>query len=291
MSFDPATSLNEILQYLYQNPNTVIIDLTDNQNVTDTLLFELMGPLNQLKLTGLILTNCYRLTHAGLVHFCSDSPSLSAASSPSSSNAFSLQILDLSGCSAIVTDDILHLIGNNTSFCLRSLAVRNCFRLTDLGLQFLIRDACIHLTYLDLGGCGQITDKGVMNLVDHLPNLCHLSLQGCLKVTSESIAALAQNCRNLKSLNLQGCVRIDDGALDHLSCHCVDLEALNFQGCSRLTDISLLQVVRNCPNLSCLDIRRCSGITHFATATLLSLPRLIHLHHDQNPPTYASESG
>jgi hypothetical protein len=279
ITFDPATPLNDILQYLHLNPNISILDLTNNQNVTDNLLFELMGPLSHLNLTGLILTNCYRLTRAGLVHFCSNSPSpvFSSHSSPS----FPLQILDLSGCSAIVTDDILQLIGNNYSFRLESLAVQNCFRLTDLALQFLTGDSCPHLTDLDLGGCGQITDKGVMNLAFCLPNLCQLNLQGCLKVTSESIAALTQNCRNLKSLNLQGCARIDNGALDHLSCHCVHLEALNLQGCTRVSDSSLLNVVRNCPNLSCLDIRRCSGITRSAIATLLALPRRFHSLYDE----------
>jgi hypothetical protein len=294
ITFNAATPLCEVLQYLHTNPNTTFIDLTNNQNVTDNLIFELMTrPVNQ-KLTGLILTNCYRLTHAGLAHLCSNHPlsssfssSFSLASSSSEQgeifsceSSLPLRILDISGCSAIVTDDILQHIGNNSSFRLETFAARNCFRLTDFGLQFLTGDSCPHLTALDLGGCGQITDKGVMSLAFQLPNLSQLNLQGCLKVTSESIEVLARNCRDLKSLNLRGCARIDDDALDHLSTHCVCLENLNLQGCSRVTDASLLSLVHSCPNLSCLDLRRCSGISRLAIATVLALPHRFHSLYD-----------
>jgi hypothetical protein len=337
LSFDPMTSLDEILYHISSSssssssfvptqhlseqqqgrrgeeqaqekeqeqqeqqqvalPPLLLVDVTDNQNVSDHFIFEILNPSNQkVRFIGFILRNCHRLTHFGLVQLLSHHPAPATPSSfPNSSSSspfFSpleyFQLLDLSGCSAVVTDDLLRLLGENSSFHLKILSFRNCFRLTDVGLHWLASPAaasggsgtgsvrgesCDSLTSLDLSGCGQITDRGVTSLAFHLPHLDELHLQGCTRVTSESIVALAHNCRDLKILNLQGCVRVDDVALDHLTRHCLWLEVLNLQGCHRLTDASLFAIVCNCPNLTSLDIRHCSGLSRTAVTAVLSLP-------------------
>lgn len=300
LSFDPMTPLEDILEYLYssyppshhhhhlngqQQQSTavpLIIDVSNNQNVTNNFIFEILKPSNQrMRFIGLILRNCHRLTHSGLVDLLSHHPaSLFPLTPIASSSLEDFQLLDLSGCSAIVTDDLLQLIGNNSSFHLKILSLRDCFRLTDAGLHWLTTavaggggggggESCDSLTSLDLSGCDQITDRGVASLAFHLPHLEQLHLKGCTRVTSESIALLAHHCRDLKILNLQGCVRVDDVAIGHLTHHCALLEVINLQGCYRVTDASLFAIMHSCANLKSLDIRRCSGISHTAMSTVL----------------------
>jgi hypothetical protein len=310
LSFDPMTPLEDILEYLYSSypPSQhhsngqqqeedqysvavpLIIDVSDNQNVTNNFIFEILKPSNKkMKFVGLILRNCHRLTNSGLVELLSHHPASLFPLTPfASSSLENFQLLDLSGCSAMVTDDLLQLIGNNSSFHLKTLSLRDCFRLTDVGLHWLTTtvsggpcggegkgESCESLTSLDLCGCDQITDGGVASLAFHLPHLEQLHLQGCTRVTSESIALLALNCRKLKIINLQGCVRIDDVAIGQLTRNCFQLESINLQGCFRVTDASLFAIMRSCPNLKSLDIRRCSGISHAAMTTVL-LKLLIH---------------
>jgi hypothetical protein len=303
-------------------PPLLLIDVGDNQNVSDHLFFEILNPQSQsnpnMKFIGFILRNCHRLTHSGLVNLLSFSPvDILTSSSPLEY----FQLLDLSGCSAVVTDDLLRLIGQNSSFHLKIVSLRDCFRLTDVGLHWLTvttppplgltwsptslsgsssnsrggggggvhrGGSCDSLTSLDLSGCGQITNRGVSSLAFHVSHLDELHLQGCTRVTSESIALLAQNCRALKILNLQGCVRIDDVAIDELTRHCFDLEVLNLQGCRRLTDASLFAIACNCSNLASLDIRHCSGLSHTAIATVLSLPHRFHSLYDEDCSSSAS---
>jgi hypothetical protein len=151
------TPLEDILEYLYssyppshhhhhlngqQQQSTavaLIIDVSNNQNVTNNFIFEILKPSNQrMRFIGLILRNCHRLTHSGLVDLLSHHPaSLFPLTPIASSSLEDFQLLDLSGCSAIVTDDLLQLIGNNSSFHLKILSLRDCFRLTDAGLHWL----------------------------------------------------------------------------------------------------------------------------------------------------------
>jgi hypothetical protein len=307
IQFDPTTSLDDILQYLHFYPHTSIINVTKNQNITDFFIDEILQSSNVMKVHGLVIADCFRLTHRSLLSLCQNprhsqrflnkkeerreggggregglpgggmilgqhtTTTLSAGAAPAAVAALALEVLDMSGCSAIVTDQILSELGQNISFRLTTFSVKNCFRLTDVGFQSLAGPACQHITTLDLSGCGQITDTALTSLALYMPNLQHLNLQGCMKLTSESLIILAENCRHLLTLNLRGCLRICDAGVSHLSYHSHSLETLNIQGCVRVTDVALYAVIRSCPNLSCLDIRRCSGISHESIANALTL--------------------
>merc|ERR1712048_943239 len=63
------------------------------------------------------------------------------------------------------------------------------------GDKYLQAVAAAHpeLTRIDLRGCREVTDAGVMALVEHCPNLTSVDLAGCKRVTIAALAALAQH--------------------------------------------------------------------------------------------------
>ncbi|CAH1783022.1 unnamed protein product [Owenia fusiformis] len=58
---------------------------------------------------------------------------------------------------------------------------------------------------LDLTGCFQLTDTGLIYLIGHLPNLTHILLGGCRHVTEASIQKMLEMCSNLMAVVLDGC--------------------------------------------------------------------------------------
>eukprot|EP00899_Mesostigma_viride_P011754 jgi/Mesvir1/2057/Mv02317-RA.1 len=139
------------------------------------------------------------------------------------------------------------------------------------------------LVYLNLAGCDDVTDEGLMAVAVACRGLQALDVSGC-DIDDGSVLAVAQSCRALKRLAVAHCEWVTDASLVALSQHSPQLEELDVehtcvtnnglatlaQACSRLvrlrapygaTDASILQVVEHCPRLEQLSVPYCHSVT------------------------------
>ncbi|XP_045802930.1 F-box/LRR-repeat protein 2-like [Trifolium pratense] len=130
-----------------------------------------------------------------------------------------LQLLDLTRCSGITE----HGIGQVLRTCrkIRHLNLYNCPKLTSLGINFelpnlevldltntrlsdealcVITMSCPALLHLSLLLCKEITDKGVMDVVNNCTKLREINLQGCLKVHANVVASMVLLCPSLRKI-------------------------------------------------------------------------------------------
>jgi len=141
-----------------------------------------------------------------------------------------LKKLNLSGNTQLKYDTWGNL--NRLKYLL-SLDLSHCTQLTNLDMR-AIAMACPMLDDIVLEDCPNITDMGVMEVIDRCrflsrlnldytpitnktlvalsraSDLTHLSIKGNETVTERGIAALARTCPALKILNVQGCRLISE---------------------------------------------------------------------------------
>jgi hypothetical protein len=114
-----------------------------------------------------------------------------------------------------------------------------------------------NMTYLDLRGSQQLTDKGLMQLSD-LSNLEVAKLDGCFSIQGKGLVAFSKSNR-LHSLSLANCRRLSDEALINIS-HLDSLETLSLHGCRCLTD-RMMVAIGSLIRLKKLDLSKCDLIT------------------------------
>jgi len=109
----------------------------------------------------------------------------------------------------LTTDQLCLIIKNNTN--LQSLFLRNIPSITDKVLECFN----INLVELDLGGCENITDHGVLKVVEKCPNLSSLSFSRT-NITDETLVKLSvSDCKSsLTELNVSGCRFITDQGVE-----------------------------------------------------------------------------
>ena len=157
-----------------------------------------------------------------------------------------LETLNLTGCTRAVDDAALGRLASLP--CLRSLVVACCKALTDAGLAGLASGPALEseevssgarsrglyatlgaamggamrtlpLELLDVSGCTQLSDEGLVQLSEGCPRLHTLRCEGCTQVGDRGLCALARNA-TLSSLDLSGCLHISDAAISTLARHC-----------------------------------------------------------------------
>ncbi|GAB6022872.1 hypothetical protein CHUAL_006969 [Chamberlinius hualienensis] len=156
--------------------------------------------------------------------------------------------------------------------------------------QLLCRDSpsvCLTVEKIVLSGCIKLTDKGLIAIAQHCPELRHVELKGCQSLTNDGLLELVSNCHNIEYLDLTGCNLINcidshrclstsssggemdsnrsginlDSSLLQLPSRQLFIQYLDLTDCHSLEDPGLKVMVRNCPQLSHLYLRRCIRIT------------------------------
>nr|GEY69065.1 hypothetical protein [Tanacetum cinerariifolium] len=147
-----------------------------------------------------------------------------------------LQTLNLEGC-INVTDETLKAIGMLTH--LRYLDLKDCSRITDLGLKYLADGGSKSSLYnLSLNNCGMsITDVGI-TAISHIESLWALDISMLTNVTDVSLVAISSRCRLLHSIFLNGCVTITGGGFRALT------------NCGWIGELAMV----NCPNITWDDV-------------------------------------
>jgi len=170
---------DSVLEVIARRHNTLThLDLTDDPAVTDAGVIQLAATCN--KLTRLVVNRCQNITdaglsaisaHSGLVHLDISVTRISdeGIATLSQYSRHSLEYLDCSGCPEISGETI-------TFYYLRTLVMRYCGNLTDVGLQNIANSA-VRLEQLDISHCENITDTGVGAIVRQ----CHTLREIVLK--------------------------------------------------------------------------------------------------------------
>ncbi|SSD61891.1 uncharacterized protein SCODWIG_03652 [Saccharomycodes ludwigii] len=167
---------------------------------------------------------------------------------PNSSTTFNtgtnrngIKVLKLPGCESI-NNDILHLIAPNLP----------------------------SLETLDLRSCHNISDAGVVSVLQHCPKLRHINLgrkRKCDKITDLILQAIIKfKLTNLQTLGLAGCYITDYGLWILASNEIAvgfELKRLSCNDCKFLSNFGLPRILSNggFPHLQVLEIRHLEKLT------------------------------
>eukprot|EP00927_Polykrikos_kofoidii_P061042 TRINITY_DN55930_c0_g1_i1.p1 TRINITY_DN55930_c0_g1~~TRINITY_DN55930_c0_g1_i1.p1 ORF type:complete len:341 (+),score=52.59 TRINITY_DN55930_c0_g1_i1:154-1176(+) len=107
-------------------------------------------------------------------------------------------------------------------------------------------------------------DVATLRALPAMPALQVLNLDGCHDVDDDGIVALAQRCKALTSISLYWNVRVTDKGFGRLlkSQQGDTLIDLSFSGCKNLSDETVQRIVSRGSNLEILDLTRCPQITN-----------------------------
>ena len=168
-----------------------------------------------------------------------------------------LKILDLD-CCVNVTDISLKMIGEAT--CIEELHLGCCDLISDLGLEYLVDgDLKYCLTTLYLYNCDRITDNGIIHL-KKLVSLRTLNLSRCgANITDHGVVALCE-LPNLEILYLDFLTNITDISLLEIGRKCLKMWELSLMGCERITSVGL-HALSDLHRLSYLTLVRCPRIS------------------------------
>lgn len=123
------------------------------------------------------------------------------------------------------------------------------------------------LTTLHLGGCVDLTDSMVVDLVQAVRSLTDLDL-GSTQVGNGGLRAIATNLRSLRYLDVQCCDTITNEGVLHLVQLADTLWEVNFGHCHGLTDESMIPLVSTCHELRFYGICHCEEVTEHAIEAL-----------------------
>jgi hypothetical protein len=134
-----------------------------------------------------------------------------------------------------------------------------------------VQELCVvqpSIDFLNLTGCGLITDVALWTIARHCPGIKHLILSGCDKITNVGLRSLSIRCSELETLDFTNCRLLDDIGLSTIACGCWKLEKLLLVNCSGITDTGVGKVVKSCSRLQTLDLHGCTRVGEFGDHAL-----------------------
>lgn len=79
---------------------------------------------------------------------------------------------------------------------------------------------CTRVERLTLTSCKNLTDSGLIALVQNSSSLLALDISKDKNITEESINAIAQHCKRLQGLNISGCENVSNESMINLAQNC-----------------------------------------------------------------------
>ena len=79
---------------------------------------------------------------------------------------------------------------------------------------------CTRVERLTLTNCKQITDTGLIALVENSASLLAIDISNDRNITEQSIIAMAEHCKRLQGLNISGCEQISNDSMITLAQNC-----------------------------------------------------------------------
>ncbi|XP_052778928.1 F-box/LRR-repeat protein 14-like [Mya arenaria] len=171
------------------------LGLQDCQKITDQGMKHVSGGLVNLKQVN--LSFCGGITDSG-IKFLSKMPSL--------------KDLNLRSCDNVTNAALGYLSEGGSR--LEAIDVSFCENVGDQGLHFLAQ-GMFSLRHLSLGTCN-ITDEGLLRVVNTLHEIITLDIGQCGQITDKSLCAIGEKWKHLKSIDLYGCTRITTFGLEKI---------------------------------------------------------------------------
>ena len=100
------------------------------------------------------------------------------------------------------------------------------FEISDIAMTYFCPRQSESISICRITCCMHLTNQGVVNLVNSLPNLTVVSLSSCIKITDDAIEILAEKLTSLTSLDLSWCMKVGNGALEAVAKHSQHLKVL-----------------------------------------------------------------
>ncbi|EPS63568.1 ein3-binding f-box protein 3, partial [Genlisea aurea] len=191
-----------------------------------------------------------------------------------SNSAKSLETLHIGRCDNITQYGVFSVL-SNCGRRLKALSIENCLGMKDLNFTLPLTSSCDSLRSLAIVNCPGFGDSGLGMVARICLRLTSLDFSGLPDITDAGILPVVQvSGFGLVKVNLSGCHNLTDNAVASIvELHGENLEVLNLDGCGNITDLSLDAIARNCWSLNELDISRCR-ITDTGIAILAAAKRL-----------------
>jgi len=160
-----------------------------------------------------------------------------------------------------------------------SLNLEYCDFITDNTLAVLLggpqpKSVVLPLRRINLSHTN-ISDLGILFLVQRCPKLKHIILKACHSITNTSLSLIAQHCQHISSLNFAECSTITDYGVQIIAQQSkTNLGLLDLNDCPGITDQIFQYLCFYCPNLKQLRIRgtrvSADGILHMVSTLALT---------------------
>lgn len=165
-----------------------------------------------------------------------------------------LEKLDLSFCGA-VSDQLLLSLGQHCRK-LQQLRLRGCRQVSDAGVVGLVNAGGSELVLLDFTRFDlqyKLNDIALLSLAERCPVLQTLVLTGCDMLTDVGLSWLCSGCLALTHMDVSGCAKLTDLAMRSIGENLLQLQHLNINHCVRVSDLGIRHVALGCPDLTRLD--------------------------------------
>ncbi|KAK0383903.1 hypothetical protein NLU13_7994 [Sarocladium strictum] len=129
---------------------------------------------------------------------------------------------------------------------------------------------CTRVERLTLTNCKQITDRGLIALVENSNSLLAIDISNDRNITEQSILAMSEHCKRLQGLNISGCEHISNDSMIALAQNCKYIKRLKLNECSQLSDEAVYAFAQNCPNILEIDLQQCRLIGNGPITSLLA---------------------
>ena len=124
-----------------------------------------------------------------------------------------------------------------------------------------IGKSCKHLRHLNVNGCSQISDKGLIHIITNCTRLKSLNVSNLSLITNETLVNISNNSSSLNSLIIQRCSKISDSGIQILLKSCSNLQSLDVGGCHQLTNAFMKDISIYSKKLRFLGLGDLSQIT------------------------------
>jgi Leucine Rich repeat len=217
--------------------NTRVLDLRGCQSLTDRGL-SLLSNLSCLE--EAYLDDCHSLIGHGF---------------SSLSSAHNLHIVSVRNCRRLTDEGVINLPQQS----LETLILEGCRCLTDR--SFIAISTMFNLLRLDVNQCDQLTDDSLAQLKD-LKDLSYLNIGWCRKITDKGLDSFTlQGGRRdkLVELILARCIAISNSGVEHLS-RLSSLKRLDINGCNNISSAGLGKSLQHLRKLSVLNASYIPGV-------------------------------
>ena len=161
----------------------------------------------------------------------------------------------------LTDEDLIDVQLQRATKGIHSLLIRRCIKISDRGiLELLLK--CKQLRQVDVAGCDNLTDAACDVIAEHLPRLQTLNLGGCYQISDRGLCALFRGCKHLEKVTLQNLPRLSNPTVDAARSSIVmykKLHSIDLSGCTNFTDEALMKMLEDdcCGCIRELHLCRC----------------------------------